>query len=136
MSPATYERINAPLSITPPIDCNPSENCMPSNAVGRDGKVLNTLLPSIPFLKGVYFLGSKVSVCAMPPAIHNNITVSAVESLIIFFLVLQPLSMLGTGAPAANAASVARLVLLIKSLRFQFDTPAMVQDQVNLCRLR
>ena len=31
-----------------------------------------------PGAKGVYRFGSKVSVCAMPPAIHRTITASAV----------------------------------------------------------
>jgi hypothetical protein len=68
----------------------------------------------MPLLKGVYRLGSKVSVWAMPPAIHNKITVSALA----FLLLLQEDKKLDSGAPAANAPRVAALVLFKKSLLF------------------
>ena len=95
-----------PLSITLPISCNPSENEIPSRTVGTLGKVERTRFPSIPFSKGVYFLGSNVSVCAMPPAIHSNITVSAVL-VSIGFDPAQLVSSEDIGAPAARAAKVA-----------------------------
>src|SRR5678815_1145433 len=100
--------MTVPLSITLPIDSSPSEKWTPSRAVGTGLKVLSTLLASIPFLNGVNFLGSKVSVWGMPPAIHSRITVSAVEGI---FGELQEARKLVTGAPAASAAMVAALVL-------------------------
>src|SRR5882672_5125010 len=100
------------------MDCNPSENRMPSSAVGREGKVLSTRLASMPFSKGAYRLGSKVSVCAIPPATHSRMTESAVEGPSPEPLP-HPESRLATGAPAANAASAAALDFLRKSLRFQ-----------------
>jgi hypothetical protein len=63
-------------------------------------------------VKGVYFFGSKVSVCGIPPAIQSKITVSAFE--VVFLLLLQEDMKLLTGAPAARAAKVAALVLLKK----------------------
>ena len=77
--------------------------------------MLNTLLDCIPFVKGVYFFGSKVSVCGIPPAIQSKITVSAFE---VIFLLLQEARKLLTGAPAARAANVAALVLLRNCLLF------------------
>jgi hypothetical protein len=118
MSAATYDRINVPLSITLPIDCKPSEKFIPSSDVGNDLKVLRTLFPSIPFSKAVYLLGSNVSVCAIPPAIQRRMTVSAVE-LRATFAGEHPLNRLATGGPAAHAARVAALVVLIKSRLFQ-----------------
>jgi hypothetical protein len=67
----------------------------------------------------VYLLGSKVSVWAIPPAIHRRITVSAVELRATFDCGEHPVSKLATGGPAANAVSVAALVALIKSRLFQ-----------------
>jgi hypothetical protein len=69
-------------------------------------KVLNTLLAFIPFSNGVNFLGSKVSVCAMPPAIHSRMTVSAFDWILGFEHELNMLA----GIPAAKAAKVAALV--------------------------
>src|SRR5690606_7216639 len=97
------------------MDSSPCEKCTPSIDVGIDGNVLNTVFASIPFSKGVYRLGSNVSVWAMPPAIHNRITVSALDFIAGL---LQELSRL-TGAPAANAASVAALVFCRNSRLFQ-----------------
>src|SRR5689334_11715164 len=91
---------------------------MPSSEVGNDGNVLSTALLLIPFSKGVYFFGSNVSVCAMPPAIHNNITVSA--DVAGFFLPVV-LSIRANGALALNAASVAALVFFKNSLRSHFE---------------
>jgi hypothetical protein len=85
--------------------------------VGTDLNVLKTLFASIPFSKGVYFFGSNVSVCAMPPAIHRSITVSAFD-LILFLL--HELSRPLIGRPAANADIVAALAVCKNSLRFQF----------------
>ena len=115
-SAATYERMTVPLSITLPIDSSPCEKETPSTAVGTEGNVLSTLFASRPLENAVYFFGSKVSVCGIPPAIHNRITVSAFE--VIFFLLQEDRKLL-IGAPAANVASVAALVFLINSLRFQ-----------------
>jgi len=42
------------------------------------GNVLSTSSTRTPGANGVYRFGSKVSVCAIPPAIHNTITASAV----------------------------------------------------------
>ena len=95
-----------PMFITLPMDPKPSEKLTPSNDVGTDLDVLSTLLDSMPFSKGVYFLGSKVSVCAIPPAIHKRITVSAFD---LILLLLQELN-IEAGIPAARAASVAALV--------------------------
>src|SRR5690554_5454396 len=89
---------------------------MPSKAVGTDLKVLSTRLESSPFSKGVYRLGSKVSVCAIPPAIHRRITVSAVAACLD---PPQEDKRLVRGTPAANAAKVAALVVFKKSLLFQ-----------------
>src|SRR5688572_15638848 len=119
MSAATYERISVPLFMTLPIDCKPSEKFIPSNAVGYDLNVLRTLFPSIPFSKAVYLFGSKVSVCAIPPAIESRITVSAEELRATFDCGEHPLSRLATGGPAAHAARVAAPVALIKSRLFQ-----------------
>ncbi len=77
--------------------------------------MLNTLFDCIPFVKGVYFFGSKVSVCGIPPAIQSKITVSAVE---VIFLLLQEDRKLLTGALAASAAKVAALALFRNCLRF------------------
>ena len=90
---------------------------MPSKAVGNEGKVLNTTFDSIPFLKGVYFLGSKVSVWAIPPAINNNITVSAEAGIDI--LELQEENRPAIGDPNPIVAMVAVLVFLRKSLLFR-----------------
>ena len=84
--------------------------------MGTDLKVLSTSFACIPLVKGVNFLGSKVSVCAIPPPIHNRITVSAVE---VNLGRLQEDKKLAIGAPAARAAIEAALVPLIKSLLFQ-----------------
>ena len=70
----------------------------------------------MPLVNGVYLLGSKVSVCAIPPAIQSKITVSAVA---VNFDELQPLNNPANGAPAANAARVAVLLFFKNSLRFQ-----------------
>src|SRR5687768_12921933 len=115
-SAATYDRMIVPRFITLPIDCSPSENETPSSAVGCALKVLSTELACIPFSKGVYFFGSKVSVCAIPPAIHSRITVSAFDFIFGFAQELTRLA----GIPAASAASVAALVFCKNSLRFQF----------------
>ena len=72
-----------------------------------DLKVLSTSLPSIPLRKGVYLLGSKVSVCAMPPAINSQITDSAVEGIREPALESQEDSNPGIGAPAAMVAILA-----------------------------
>src|ERR1044071_1450773 len=89
---------------------------MPSSDVGNDGNVLSTLLLLIPFSNGVYFFGSNVSVCAIPPAIQSNITVSAVvEGFFPVVLIIR-----ANGAFALNAASVAALVFFKNSRRFQF----------------
>jgi hypothetical protein len=84
--------------------------------VGNDLKVLNTRVPSIPFSNGVYRLGSNVSVCAIPPAIQSRITASA-EGFRTGLV--HPSSKPATGAPAANAASVAALDLFRNSRLFQ-----------------
>jgi hypothetical protein len=90
---------------------------MPSKAVGNEGKVLNTSFDSMPFLKEVNFLGSKVSVWAIPPAINNNMTVSAEEGMEI--LELQEENRLAIGDPNPIVAMVAALVFLRKSLLFR-----------------
>jgi hypothetical protein len=71
-------------------------------------------LLSIPFSKGAYAFGSKVSVCAMPPAIHNKITVSAFES--ITGSLEHELRKLAEGIVAAKAAALAELIFLMNSL--------------------
>jgi hypothetical protein len=86
--------------------------------VGRDLNVLSTLLPSIPFSKGVYRLGSNVSVWAIPPAIQSRMTVSALPFRDAT-LVVHPFSILTTGVPAAIAANVAADDLFKNSLLFQ-----------------
>src|SRR5690554_6444652 len=90
--------------MTLPRDSSPSEKCTPSNAVGMEGKVLNTSLPSIPSRKGVYLLGSKVSVWAMPPAIKSQITESAVDGIRGSRFQLHDDMSPATGAPAAIVA--------------------------------
>ena len=114
MSAATYERISVPLSIILPIDSSPSEKKILSRAVGTDLKVLSTLFASNPFSNGVYRFGSKVSVCAIPPAIKSRITESAVEGN-----VGEPHdeSNPAKGAPIPMVAMAAALVFLRKSRR-------------------
>src|SRR5438105_9063451 len=51
---------------------------MLSTAVSMAGNVLRTLSGDIPFSYGVYFLGSNVSVWAIPPPIQRTMTESAV----------------------------------------------------------
>ena len=53
---------------------------MLSTAVSIVGNVLKTWFEFIPFSNGANRLGSNVSVCAIPPAIHSRMTVSAVGS--------------------------------------------------------
>ena len=84
--------------------------------MGTDLKVLNTSFAIMPLEKAVYLFGSKVSVCAIPPAIQSKITVSAVA---VNFDELQPLNKPANGAPAVNAARVALLLFFKNSLRFQ-----------------
>ena len=48
---------------------------------GRKG-AQHALAGAGPFRTRVYRLGSKVSVCAMPPAIHSRIMVSALASIL------------------------------------------------------
>src|SRR5680860_223210 len=97
------------------MDSSPSEKWIPSNTVGADLKVLNTSLACMPLLKGVYLLGSKVSVWAIPPDIYNKITESAFDA--ILFL-LQEDNKPVNGAPAAIAAMAAALVFFKNSLLF------------------
>src|SRR5690606_20264858 len=96
------------------MDSRPSEKLIPSRTVGTDLNVLNTRFESSPFSNGVYRFGSKVSVWAIPPAIHNRMTVSAVDA----WAALQDDSILLRGTPAAKAASVAALVDFKKSRLF------------------
>src|SRR5687768_13205477 len=79
-----------------------------------EGKVLRTSLDSIPLRKGVYFFGSKVSVCAIPPAIKSRITESAVEGKVG---VPQEESNPAKGAPIPMVAMAAALVFFMKSRR-------------------
>src|SRR6187402_2831826 len=85
----------------------------------------------MPLEKAVYLFGSNVSVCGMPPAIHNRITVSALE---VIFLLLQEARKLLTGVLAANVANVAALAFLRKSLLFH---RSILQDlrSINSFRL-
>ena len=87
---------------------------MPSNAVGMVGKVLSTSFDSIPFRNGVYFLGSNVSVWAIPPAIKSKITESADAGILS---APQEDSSPPNGAPIPMVAIAAALVFLINSLR-------------------
>ena len=75
-------------------------NLMSSTAVSMAGNVLSTCSIRTPFSNGVYFFGSKVSVCAIPPAIQSTMTASAVarEGGVC------PLT--STGSRPASAASV------------------------------
>src|SRR5690606_16951903 len=107
-----YERIRVPLSIMAAIDSKPSENSIPSNAVGIDLNVLKTLLESSPFSYGVYRFGSKVSVCAIPPAIHKRIT----ESAVLVILPEQEDNNAERGEPAAKAAKAPTPAVRKKSL--------------------
>ena len=59
---------------------SPCVNFMWSTAVSIVGKVLSTWSTFTPGANGVYFFGSNVSVCAMPPAIQSTITASAVAA--------------------------------------------------------
>src|SRR5262245_55534564 len=77
---------------------------MLSTVVSIDGNVLRTRFDSRPFSNGVYALGSNVSVCAIPPAIHKRMNVSAVGSG--RFVCGQA----AIGAPAASAPMKARRV--------------------------
>src|SRR5438105_9651288 len=88
---------------------------MLSTTVSICGKVLRTWSGLRPRSKAVYFFGSKVSVWAMPPAIHNTITVSAVG---LIFSSGSAVSW--RGKPAAKAESVVALAVFIKSRRFHW----------------
>ena len=70
------------------------------------GKVLKTAFDSRPFSNGVYRFGSKVSVCAMPPAIHNTTRQSAVAGW------AGGMAPKARGAPADKAPRVAALAVL------------------------
>src|SRR5690606_9645626 len=91
------------------------EKWIPSKTVGLDLKVLNTSFACMPFVKGVYRFGSKVSVCAIPPDIYNKITESALDA--ILFLLHEVNRVIG--APMPIAAIAAALVFFINSLLFQ-----------------
>ena len=77
-SAATDERTSVPRSMTLAMRSRPWDSLMLSTFVSIDGNVLRTPFDSTPGVKGVYFFGSKVSVCAIPPAIQRTMTVSAV----------------------------------------------------------
>jgi hypothetical protein len=70
-------------------------------------------LDFIPVENAVNFLGSNVSVCAMPPPIHSRITVSAVEVFPMGFMLLKRPE---RGMEAPSAAMVAALVVFKKFL--------------------
>src|SRR5690606_16383891 len=120
-----------PRCIMFPICWSPSEKLTPSRDVGCDLKVVSTEVAAMPASKGVYFFGSKVSVCAMPPAIHKRITLSAVDLILGFE---QEVSRL-VGIPAARAARVAALVFCRNSRLFQglFMMPLTVKDNLIAC---
>src|SRR5438874_4662641 len=91
---------------------NPSVSLMLSTTVSICGNVLSTCSGFNPRSNGTYRFGSKVSVCAIPPAIQRTITVSAV-GLGFSSLPAQTCR----GKPAPNAESVAALAVLRKSRR-------------------
>ena len=72
--------MSAPRSITRATRSSPWEILMWSTAVSMAGNVLNMRSVRTPGSNGVYRFGSQVSVCAIPPAIHNTMTASAVAS--------------------------------------------------------
>jgi hypothetical protein len=67
----------------------------------------------MPLVYGVNFLGSKVSVCAMPPPIQSKITLSAVALILPDWQLNAP----NIGTPEAMAARAAELVVCRKFLR-------------------
>ena len=109
---------------------------MPSSAVGADLKVLSTSLAFMPLVKGVNFLGSNVSVWAIPPPIQSKITVSAVA---VILGRLQEDKKPAIGAPAASAAIEAALLPLINSLRFHrvlISNNLLSNDLINNLKFR
>ena len=70
----------APRSMTRATRSRPCEILMLSTAVSMLGNVLSTRSVRTPGSNGVYRFGSQVSVCAIPPAIHNTMTASAVAA--------------------------------------------------------
>ena len=85
---------------------------MPSSAVGRDSKEESSDDTGVPTSNGVNFLGSNVSVCAMPPAMKSRMTVSAVA-----FAFLSELPKTRCGMPVAIAANEAAEMRWRKSRR-------------------
>ena len=83
--------------------------------MGILGKVLKTLLLSTPLEYGTNAFGSNVSVCAIPPAIQSNITVSALE--VIAGADLQEFKKLAMGILVEAADKLAAAIFFIKSLR-------------------
>src|SRR6266700_7340822 len=119
-SPAVYERISVPRSITFASLSSPSLNLIPSTTVSMEGNVERTAFDSSPFSNAVYFFGSNVSVCAMPPAIQRMITASADGWGLAsgpYFDPLESAARQTRGKPAASAPTVAALAVLRKSLR-------------------
>src|SRR5438552_1762944 len=82
---------------------------MLSTAVSMLGNVLNTFSVRTPGSKGVYLLGSNVSVCAIPPAIQRTMTASAVA--------LGAAAWTNCGSRPISAARVAPAVAPINARR-------------------
>src|SRR5688500_17696633 len=89
---------------------------MLSTTVSIEGKVDSTLFGESPTSKGVYFFGSNVSVCAMPPAIQRTMTLSAVGTSLAADASSAKVAL---GNDALSAASAAAEAVLRKSRRDQ-----------------
>src|SRR5580693_3470097 len=132
-SPTRWERINVPRSMILAILSRPCEILMLSTTVSMLGKVLRTLSEARPVSYGVYFLGSNVSVCAMPPAIQSRITESARGSILGPAKRRASLPVKAASVAPTEARMKSRRELLnILKLRVHDQTP----DQVFQAALR
>src|ERR1700728_1352561 len=89
---------------------SPCEIWILSTDVRIAGNVLSTSAVGTPGLNGVYFFGSHVSVCAIPPAIHSTIVESAVATG-------AAAARTSSGSPPISAASEAAAVVPINPRR-------------------
>src|SRR5262245_26630174 len=102
----------APRSMTRATRSRPCEILMWSTAVSMAGNVLSTCSVRTPGSNGVYFFGSHVSVCAIPPAIQSTTTESAVA-----FETRPCCACSGCGSRPTSAASVAPAVAPMNARR-------------------
>src|SRR5438270_2661312 len=106
---------------------------MLSTAVSILGKVLNTFSVRTPGSKGVYLLGSKVSVCAIPPAIQRTITASAVAGGAAAWTISgsRPISAVSV-APAVAPINPRRLTRALIHFSSEFIVTSINQLKLGL----